>query len=522
MEELKLIRPGEIRVRMAPSPTGPMHLGFARTALFNYLFAEKYQGTLILRIDDTDIQRSQKKWEKDIIEGLNWLGLEFQEGPGVDGKFGPYRQSERKEIYQKYLQKLLDEKKIYYCFCSPEELEAHRNYLLSIGQPPRYSEKCAELSEREIEENLKNKKSYVLRFRMSSKKVRFKDLLRGEIEYDSQNFGDIVVAKNLAAPLYNLTSVIDDFEMKITHIIRGEEHIPNTPIQILLAEALGIKTPQYLHLPLIFGLDRAKLSKRDRVKSILEYKEEGYLSVALINFLALLGWNPGANKEIFSLLSLIQEFSVEKIQKSGAVFNPQKLDWLNGFYIRQKSLDKLTEDCIPYLIKTNLIKPCLERDKHSLFYEGKVITTKFETTETGEGVSFYELMKIIDLYQARLKKFSEISELIDFFFKKKLDYSSELLRWKEMSNEEIKEVLDKLSKTLNKLEETDWTKKEIGEVLLKLAGELGKEDRGYLLWPLRAALSGKTASAGPFEIAELLGKEKTLERIRMAKEKIKI
>lgn len=243
MEDLKLIRPGEVRVRIALSPTGPMHIGSARTALFNYLFAQKYQGILILRIDDTDIQRSQKRWEEDIIKSLNWLGLEFKEGPGVDGKFGPYRQSERKKIYKKYIQKLLDEKKVYYCFCSPEELEAHRNYLFGIGQPPRYSGKCLTLSEKEIEENLKNKKPNVLRFKTPLKKVRFRDLLREEIEYESENFGDIVIAKDLSKPLYNLASIIDDFEMKITHVIRGEEHIPNTPLQILLAEALEINPP---------------------------------------------------------------------------------------------------------------------------------------------------------------------------------------------------------------------------------------------------------------------------------------
>lgn len=235
-----------------------------------------------------------------------------------------------------------------------------------------------------------------------------------------------------------------------------------------------------------------------------------------------MGWNPGTEKEIFSLPSLIQEFSIEKIQKSAAIFNPQKLDWLNGFYIRQRSLEKLTEECLPYLIKTELIKPYFETESYPfVFYGVKTISTKFEIKELGKQISFQELMKIIGLYQERLKKLSEIPELIDFFFKEKLDYLPELLRWKEMNNKEIEEVLNKLTKVLNKIKEEDWTKREIGEILLKLAGELGKEDRGYLLWPLRVALTGKKASAGPFEIAELLGKKETLERIKMAKEKLK-
>jgi len=517
-EELKLISPGEIRVRIAPSPTGPLHIGTARTALFNYLFAKKYQGTFILRIEDTDVKRSSREWEKEIIEGLKWLGIEWQEGPDCGGKYGPYRQSERKEIYKNYIKRLLEEKKIYYCFCSKEELEAHRNYLMSIGQPPRYSGKCRELSEREIQKNLAEKKPFVLRLKTFPKKIVFKDIIRGEIEYDSEGFGDIVVAKDLSTPLYNLACVIDDFEMKITHVIRGEDHIPNTPKQILIAEALGIKPPKYLHLPLILGSDRSKLSKRHGAKSILEYRGEGYLPEAVVNFLALLGWNPGTAREIFSMNSLIQEFSPQRVQKSPAVFNPQKLDWINGFYIRQKSPEKLTELCIPYFIKAGLITPYFETEQYPPGYGGEFITQKFKIAQTGEEISFSFLQKIVGLYQERLKKLSDLSQLTDFFFKKKLEYPKELLKWKDMSEKEIKDSLDKLKKILAKISNGDWRKENLEKILLKEAEKVG--DRGKLLWPLRVALSGKEASAGPFEIAEILGKEKTLERIKEARKKL--
>ncbi len=546
IDDLKLIRPGEIRVRIAPSPTGALHIGVARTALFNFLFSKKYQGVFILRIEDTDTERSKPKWEKEIIEGLKWLKLDYQEGPDIGGNYGPYRQSERKKIYKKYIEKLLEEKKIYYCFCSPEELESHRNYLMSIGKPPRYSGKCRTLSEEDVKKNLKSGKPYVLRFKTPSKKVVFKDLLREKIEYDTDSFGDIVVAKNKETPLYNLASVIDDFEMKITHIIRGEDHIPNTPKQILIAEALGITPPKYLHLPLILGPDKAKLSKRHNVKSLLEYKKEGYLPEAIINFLAFLGWNPGTNREIFSLTSLIQEFSIEGIQKSGAIFNSQRLDWLNGFYIRQKSKEKITELCLPYLIESGLIKPYLPTEKHpeksgilkkskdliskssesskpscpQPFYDAKLITQKFKIRETEEVITFDNLKAIVALYQERLKKLSEIITLTDFFFKEKLDYPKEFLKWKNMDEKEIKNSLDKLKKTLGKIKSADWNKKNIEISILNLVGQIGEGDRGKILWPLRVALSGKKASAGPFEIAEILGKEKSIERIKEAMRKL--
>ena len=311
-------------------------------------------------------------------------------------------------------------------------------------------------------------------------------MIRGHLEFDASLMGDMVIAKSLDSPLYNFAAVIDDFEMKISHIIRGEDHISNTPKQILLQEALGFPQPLYAHLPLILGEDRAKMSKREGSASVHDFRKEGYLPEALINFMAFLGWNPGDEREIYSLPSLIKEFSLEKIQKGGAIFNIKKLDFLNGFYIRQRSPEKLAELCLPYLAAAGL-----------------PIKTESD-----------DLVKIASLYQERLKKLSEIVELADFFFKDKLDYEKDMLKWKEMSDKEIKDSLDKTEKLLSKIGE--WRKERLEEVLLEEAEKTN--NRGAVLWPLRVALTAKEASAGPFEIAEILGKEKTLKRIKEAKE----
>lgn len=521
-EEFKFIKPGEVRVRFAPAPTGALHVGGVRTALFNYLFAKKYEGIFILRIEDTDLERSKPEFEKDILENLKWLGIEWDEGPDRGGDYGPYRQSERLEIYSKYLKKLLAEDKAYYCFCSEEELEAQRQYQLSIGEAPRYSGKCANLSKKETEELRKAGKPAVIRFRVSGQKIEFNDLIRGKLEFDTSLIGDIVIAKDLSSPLYNFTCCVDDFEMKISHVIRGEEHISNTPKQILLQKALNFPSPKYAHLPMILAPDKTKLSKRHGAIGISQFKKEGYLPEALINFLAFLGWNPGTTREIYSMASLIKEFSLERVQKGGAIFNIKRLDFLNGFYIRQKSVEKLTELCLPFLIKEGLITPAFKTEQHPLTYGAPEIKQIYKIQETGEEINIDYLRKIVSIYQERLKKLSEISELTDFFFKEKLEYDKNLLKWKDMEKKEIVLALDKLEKIFSKIKTEDWTKENLEKVLLeeaeKFTESLGKvRDRGYLLWPLRVAITGKEASAGPFEIAEILGKEKVIKRIKEAR-----
>jgi glutamyl-tRNA synthetase len=513
-EDLKLISPGEIRVRIAPSPTGHLHIGTARAALFNYLFAKKYEGSFILRIEDTDIERSKKEWEEEIIEGLKWLGIEWSEGPDIGGDYGPYRQSERREIYSKYIQKLLKEDKAYYCFCSKEKLETQKQYQMSIGETPRYSGKCRDISPQKVKEYLEAEKPFIIRFKTPSKKIAFQDIIRGKIEFDTALFGDFCIAKSFTDPLYNFACVIDDFEMKITHVIRGEDHISNTPKQILLQEALGLPQPKFAHLPLILGEDRSKLSKRHGAISIAEYRKAGYLPEALVNFITLLSWNPGTEREIFSMPSLIKEFSIEKIQKSGAVFNIRKLDWINGFYIRQTSTKKLTELCLPYLIETGLIKPIFGEIQYPPAYGARGIVQKYQIFETGKEINLKTLQRIVSIYQERLKKLSEIPELTHFFFRKNLKYDKKLLRWKDTEDKEIKNILKKLKKILSKIKSENWTEKNLTDILIAEADKIG--DRGKILWPLRVALTGEKASAGPFEIATILGKERTLQRLNQA------
>jgi len=500
-----------IKTRFPPSPTGPLHMGNVRTLLFNYLFAKKEGGSIVLRIEDTDKERSSKEWEKDIMENLQWLGLNWDEGP--------YRQSERTGIYKEYLEKLLEGKKAYWCFCTEEELEAQRQDQASRGETPRYSGRCRTLSLKEQEQNKQAGKTPVIRFVVEPKKIVFKDLIKGEITFDAALSGDIVIAKDLQTPLYNFTVVVDDELMRITHIIRGEDHISNTPKQLLLQEALGFKkTVQYAHLPLLLGPDKTKLSKRHGNNSVTRFRKEGYLPEAIVNFLALLGWNPGDEREIFSLEDLVKEFSLERVQKGNAVFNVQRLDWINGYYLRHMDKKELAKLAIPYLKKAGLLEVNGngEQQKFSLKIQK---SHPYTAKETGEGISMDFIAEVVALYQERLKKLSEIAELADFCFKKELRYQPELLSWKGMGTQEITESLKKSQKLLSGLKEEDWSKETIERLLMKEAEAM--EDRGKLLWPLRVALTGKKASAGPFEVAAVLGKEKTLLRTEQATAKLK-
>jgi len=457
-----MVKKPKIRVRFAPSPTGVLHIGSARTTLFNYLFAKQNKGSFILRIEDTDKERSKREFEKDILENLEWLGLKWDE---------LYYQSKRLKIYEKYLKKLLDSGQAY--------------------------------------------KKEIIWFKNPNKKVIFNDIIRGRVEVDSFTLGDFSLAKDFENPLYNFAAVVDDYEMKISHVIRGEDHITNTPKQILIYEALGWKPPQWAHLPLILGPDRSKLSKRHGAVSVFEYREQGYLSEALINFMALLGWNPGDDREIFSLENLIKEFSLEKIQKGGAVFNIEKLDWFNGYYIRQMSLDKLTELCIPFLIRDELIRPKFKMEQDPPAYGGYFLKQKYTITSTKEEIFIDKIKKIISLEQERMKKLSEVGDLTEFFFKEP-KYKADLLKWKDMSKKVIVDSLDKSHSILCDVKEQSFTANKLKDTLISEAEKFNK-DRGYLLWPLRVALSGKNKSPGPFEIAEILGKEEALKRIKRAK-----
>lgn len=490
----KKLLPKSIRTRFAPSPTGPLHVGGSRTALFNYLFAKKHNGKFILRIEDTDKERSLQKWTEEIIEQLKWLGINWDEGPDIDGKFGPYKQTQRTDIYKKYLENLLEENKAYYCFCTEEELESKRQEQLSRGVAPKYDGTCCHLTKKDIENNIEEGKPSVIRFRIANKKVKFEDLIRGHVEFDAGLLGDVVIAKDLESPLYHFAVVVDDFEMQVSHVIRGEEHLSNTPRQILIQEALGFYQPIYAHLPLMLNTDRSKLSKRQGDVALADYHNKGYLPEAIVNFMVLLGWNPGTEKEIYSLSELEKDFSLEKVQKAGAVFDLQRLDFINGYYIREKAIKKLTELCIPFLKESGLL------------VEGQV-------TE-------HQLEKIVDISRQRMKKISEISEMSEFFFIDKLSFDKELLRWQKMEDGEVKDSLQRAEEIFNDIKE--WDLENLKNALFNGAEKFNKEknypekNKGYLLWPLRVALSGKQFSPSPFEIADILGKEKTIKRIHDA------
>ncbi|MDD5551725.1 MAG: glutamate--tRNA ligase [Candidatus Pacebacteria bacterium] len=507
--QLTLKKSHGIKVRFAPSPTGYLHLGGARTALFNYLWAKKNQGTFILRIEDTDKERSKEEFEKDIIENLKWLGIAWDEGPEIDskqtgkevGENGPYRQSEREKIYKKYIKKLYDDGFLYWCFCTKEELEAQKADQAARGESPKYIGGCKNIKKEEAEKLKKEGKTAVLRIKCPTKTISINDAIRGKVEFDTSLLGDFVVARDFKTPLYNLAVVIDDHEMKVNYIIRGEDHLSNTPKQAVLQESLNFQNPKYAHIPLILAKDRSKLSKRHGSFAVEDFKKEGYLAEAIVNYLALLGWNPDTEEEFFSLEDLIQNFSIEQVQKSGAVFNKEKLDNINSYYIKTSPKEDIAEKCIPFLEKAELI----EKTKNGAIKE-------FKIKETEEIIDINFLSNVVALFQERMKKLSEIASLSDFFFKKELSYGKDLLKWKGADFVDIQKNLKECYNILEKFKEEEWNREKIEEVLMDVAEK--KENRGVFLWPIRAALSGKEASPSPFEIAEVLGKEKTLERIQ--------
>lgn len=488
----------EVRVRFAPSPTGFLHIGSARTALFNWLFARKNNGVFVLRIEDTDLQRSQKVYEKDIIQGLQLLGLDWDEGPDKGGEYGPYRQSERKEIYIKYTKQLLDEGKAFRCFCSKEEILARRQDMAARGEVPRYSGGCDTLSNKKVQENLLAGMQFVVRLKMPNQKVSFDDLIRGKITFSTEFLGDIAISRGIDNPLYNYAVVIDDYEMKISHIIRGEDHISNTPKQIMIQKAFGWDMPVYAHLPLILGPDRAKLSKRHGATSLKEYITQGYLPEALINFLVLLGWHPSREREIFTLNELIEEFSLDRVQKSGAVFNINRLNWFNNFYLRKKTPGELESLLVAFLIREGFFLPTETEGEYQYKGRTEVFTNEY-------------VRNVAQVLVERIQNFSDFIQQSDFFFNEP-QYDPELLFWKQMTKEEVRESLQKTYEILEKVDEKEFTKENLNVVLEPSYGL----DRGTVLWPFRVALSGKDASPPPFEIAEIIGKKKTLQRLQFA------
>jgi nondiscriminating glutamyl-tRNA synthetase len=482
-----------IKTRFAPSPTGFLHVGGLRTALFAYLFAKKMGGKFLLRIEDTDRERFVEGGMENILNSLHWAGIKPDEGVDFDasknivqtGEVGPYIQSERLEIYKKYIDELTQKDHAYYCFCSKERLSEVRKVQEINKQPTGYDGQCRNLSIEDAKERIKAGESCVVRMKMPKEgATKFTDLVRGEVEFKNELIDDQVILKTDGFPTYHLAVVVDDHLMGITHVIRGEEWISSTPKHIKLYEMFGWEVPQFAHLSLLVNEKKQKLSKRHGDVSVEDFKEKGYLPEALVNFISFLGWNPGDERDIFSLEDLEKEFDMAQVGKAAAVFDRIKLDWYGQQYIMNMDLTDLATKC-------------------ESFYHNAGIKTED-----------WNLESVVQLEQGRANTLVEIVENTGFIFAEKLEYESELLVWKKSTKEDAKEKLQLVSEFLNTLE-GEWSKEILEEKVLPWIKDQGFGN-GDVLWPVRVALSGLKNSPGPFEIAGVLGKEKTLERIKVA------
>src|SRR3989339_694366 len=486
-----------IRTRFAPSPTGRLHVGGLRSALFNYLLAKKNQGNFLLRIEDTDQTRLMAGGIENILNSLVWAGIVPDEGVIYDSEMkisqkggkGPYIQSERLSTYQKYAQELLKKGFAYYCFCTKDRLEEIRTVQECSKLPTGYDGHCRELNSEHVAECLKKGMPYVIRLRMPREGVTtFTDLIRGEVTFKNELIDDQVLIKADGFPTYHLAVVVDDHLMEITHVIRGEEWLPSTPKHIQLYKMFGWKQPQFAHLPLLVNEQKQKLSKRHGDVSVEDYQEKGYLPEALVNFVAFLGWNPGDEREIFSLSALEKEFDFSRVSKAAAVFNVEKLDWYNQQYLRRYDQEALAILTRPFFQQAGL--PIEDRP-----------------------LSW--LAQVVALEQSRASTLKQIVENTAFIFSDELSYEASLLVWKKSTREETKKNLGELTDFLSKIEESNWIK----EDLEKSVGDwikIGERGVGEILWPLRVSLSGKMNSPGPYEIAAVLGKTKTLDRLHQA------
>lgn len=493
----------EVRTRFAPSPTGLLHIGGLRTALFEFLFARKHNGQYILRVEDTDQSRTVPGALDNIVQTLADFGLNADEGLYWDngvkerGESGPYLQSQRREIYKKYADELVAKQAAYYCFCTPQRLTELRERQQAQRLPPKYDRSCLKFSAEEVEQKLAGKTPFIIRLNVPpAQTIKFTDLVHGEIEISSNDLDDQVLLKSDGFPTYHLAVVVDDHLMKITHVIRGDEWIPSTPKHILLYQALNWELPQYIHLPLLLSKSRKKLSKREGDVAVKDFLDRGYLPEALLNFVAFLGWNPKNAQEIFNLRELIEGFSLDKLSKSGAVFDPDKLDWLNSVYIHKLDIAELLARSSPYLVQAGIDPAKYPKD-------------------------FIE--KILLLEQGRLKKLSEIGERIKYFFSEPA-YDPALLIWKQAPKESILKNLKNLAGLFEHINSQEFIQANL-EQKIKTWIEQNNLKTGEVLWPLRVALTGLEASPGPFEIMEVFGalpdgREIIMRRLNIAAEKL--
>ena len=484
----------EIRVRFAPSPTGYLHIGGARTALFNYFFAKRNNGKFILRIEDTDTERLKEDSVSQIISSMKWLGMDWDEGPEKEGEYGPYFQSERMDLYRREIKRLIDEGKAYYCFCTEEDIEKEREEQKSLKVPYRYSGKCLSLTKEEIEENLKKGKPYVIRVKIPNEGItEVKDIIRGTVSFDNSQLDDYIILKSNNIPTYNFACVVDDHLMKISHVIRAEEHLSNTPKQVLIYKALGYPIPKFAHISMILAPDRSKLSKRHGATSVEEFKEQGYLKESLVNYLTLLGWSPGNDNEIFEIDDTIAKFSLDSVSKTSAIYDTNKLAWMNGIYLRELDLDYITEETIPFLIEKNLIKEDEVKEKHDY------------------------IRRVVDAVREKVKLLPEIADASEYFFKEISEYDPKGIE-KRFKNENAIRLLSEGIEALKNAQDfkVDTVEKIYRDLIDKL-----EIKGGDIIHPTRLAISGKTVGPGLFDIISILGKEECLKRMGNAIEFIK-
>lgn len=479
----------KIRTRFAPSPTGYMHVGNLRTALYAYLIAKHEGGDFILRIEDTDQERYVEGAVDVIFNTLKLTGLNHDEGPDVGGDFGPYVQSERKNIYLEYAKQLVEKGEAYYCFCTKERLDHLREDFEAKKETFRYDKHCLHLSKEEIEENLKNNIPYVIRQNNPiSGNTTFEDVIYGTISVDNSELEDMILIKSDGLPTYNFANVVDDHLMGITHVVRGSEYLSSSPKYNRLYEAFGWEVPVYVHCPPIMKDAHNKLSKRNGDASFEDLLDKGFLKDAIVNYIALLGWNPGSNQEIFTLDELVEAFDYKNINKSPAIFDVTKLKWMNGEYIKNLPLDEFHKMALPYYEDL--------KDNCNL-----------------------DLIKISELLQTRVEVLTDIKEKLDFF-KELPEYSIDIYIHKKMKTN-YENSLESLKKALPVLEAlTEWNLNSLSESITKLIQDIGVKN-GQVLWPLRTALSGKESSpGGAFELAEILGKEESIKRINVGINKL--
>lgn len=474
-----------VRVRMAPSPTGPLHIGTARTSLYNFLFARHVGGTYVLRVEDTDVARGTDAWERDIIDNLHWLGITWDEGPqaagGEDiGPFAPYRQSQRMELYGREADRLLASGAAYHCYCTPAELDAVRHEQERNHEAPRYNGRCLRLTDAERTAFVAEGRRPTLRFKVPPEHIRFDDLIRGEVEFDNALLGDFVIVRGDGMPLYHFVVVVDDEAMGITHVVRGEDHLSNTPKHIALIRALGYREPKFGHIPLILNPDRSKMSKRKSQTAITAYREQGYLPEAMVNFLAFLGWSPGTEEEIFSLVELAERFEIGEVHKAGAVFDKDRLDYLNGVYIRSLADADLAARLRPFL---------------------------------PGALSDETLLQLVPLLKERLVRLSDATELAAFLTE--TDDQVAALHERDLlvpKGRSAAETTGAMAAASAALAGAEWN-----AAALEAAGRSAADAHGWkageFFRPLRIAITGRLVSPPLFGSMELLGRERTLARL---------